>query len=872
MAGSGSYIVNSNDFRATATTFTFSNANYIKNNASSAFTAQPSCVFNMTSSSSYITNAGTWTDHASTYNMSGQTASLTNSGSGAIMKLRGSNVNMASGGSNAQNISNSATFTADSATTISCNTYASYINNTGTFTAGTSGSSCVISLLQQNTYINNTNIFNLGSTSVIYPSGYTANVTNQSSGTFTLMSDANGSAAIGALSSTATCTGTFNVQRYFQGSTAYSGRWIGRNYRLISSPVNTGIQVNSNYVYGLNYIVGSTAGQTTAASSTTNAFVTGATGGSTSAGNPTLYLYRENIAPSNTTYTSGNFRGLTNITSASALVTSDGGTSTIPVGNGVFFFFRGNATNFTSRTTAPYIAPENVTFTQTGLINQQSVTVKDWYTPTSSNIGYSTATANIAVRGYNLVGNPYPCSIDWNTSYSGSGITRTNVNPTIYVFNPVTSQYNTYLTTSATGGIATGTASNIIASGQGFFVQANATGASLVFTEAAKSAPSQPAGTSLLLAKRFNNSVVPATAAEQSLRLKLSLDSLNNDDIYIGFNATSSANYNMQEDALFLSGTNAPEGLSSASDDGRALSINFLPLPKQKPEVIKLTVAAKKSALYTFEKAALTGIPDIYEIWLMDSFKKDSLNLKHNDTYAFDVNTSDTTTFGRNRFSLVIRQNPALGVHLLSFTAAKAASGALIKWETENEANYTNFTVQRSTDGGATFLPLGSYLSNYLSNYNYADNDPAAPSDKYRLMLTDLNGTITYSSVVTLSYGNQNNVANSISVYPNPAGSVVNLSFKTPVNTSGTLLSTYALNSGSNAALSSAASVNTGSITAAGYTIKITSMTGAVLKTATSATASWQANVSAFMPGTYIIQVVNSKDNTLVGRSTFVKL
>ena len=56
------------------------------------------------------------------------------------------------------------------------------------------------------------------------------------------------------------------------------------------------------------------------------------------------------------------------------------------------------------------------------------------------------------------------------------------------------------------------------------------------------------------------------------------------------------------------------------------------------------------------------------------------------------------------------------------------------------------------------------------------------------------------------------------------------------------------------------------------YEIKIFNINGAVLKEATSSSASWQTNVSALSPGTYIIEVTNNSDNTLVGKSTFIKL
>ncbi|WP_096356460.1 T9SS type A sorting domain-containing protein [Mucilaginibacter gotjawali] len=62
-----------------------------------------------------------------------------------------------------------------------------------------------------------------------------------------------------------------------------------------------------------------------------------------------------------------------------------------------------------------------------------------------------------------------------------------------------------------------------------------------------------------------------------------------------------------------------------------------------------------------------------------------------------------------------------------------------------------------------------------------------------------------------------------------------------------------------------------GSISQA-YDIKIISTAGALIKTTTTTSASWQDNVSNLTPGTYIIQVVNNKDKSLVGKSTFVKM
>jgi len=858
IAGTPAFITYGGKFAATSCTFEIPSGGYIKSTStSSAFTAQ-ACTFSMTGSggAAYFYNNGTFVDHASTYNMSGQGVYLQNAAS-SIMKLRGTTVNFsASAGNNNQNITNAGTLTIDSLSAVNESSYTSYISNSGTCHLGTSGSQCIVTLSGQNANVTNTGTCDLASTSIIYPTGIYANVTN-TSGTFTLRSDASGTAAIGALNSTAGnlayCSGTFNQERFFQGSTTYDNvkkRWIERNYRIISSPLYGPNQVNSNNVYGLNYIVGATAGLTTTANSATNAFITGCTGGSTSAGNPSTYLYRESYTPSNATFTSGNYLGITNITNSSttgSISTSDGGTYSIPAGNGVFFFFRGAASNWSTRTSAPYIAPENVTLTSTGAINQQSITVKDWYNSGSTSLGYTGVgtTGNFAVRGFNMVGNPYPCTIDWCTAYSGSGITRTNINPTIWEYNPVTNQFDTFLATSSSGGIANGSASRYIMSGQGFFVQVSGTGTNLLtFTEAAKAATQQSTGTNLLMSTQ-----APVASVSQVFKLRLLIDSLNYDDIAFNFNSSASSKYNWNEDAAYMAGNSAPEGLASFSDDSVKLSINSLPLPNLAPRMIRLRVEAAVTGTYTFKKMALDAIPKIYQLWLMDKAKNDSLDIRNNSTYVFDVDVNDTTTYGNNRFQLVIRQDPALMIHLLNFTGTKIKGGSQVVWKTENEENYTYFTVERSTDGGVTYNVIGSVPSAALGTYSFLDKSPAQTANMYRLKIVDLNGTASYSNIVTIMYGNNTNslVKTGLVIYPNPAKSNLSLNIAPGFSTA----------------------VAVGGVS---YNVEISNILGSVVTKTTINQQTWQTDVSSWLPGTYVIQVVNGTDNSVVGKGTFIKL
>ena len=662
---------------------------------------------------------------------------------------------------------------------------------------------------------------------------------------FTLKSLPAQTAGVAAIPTGSSITGNVTAERYLDGGAGY------RSYRLLSSPVNNAT-VNSNNVFSLNYIQ-------------TSMYLTGSAGGGfDKTGNPTLYLYREDLTPSNVTYTSGNFLGISAINNSPAYnyYVNGGGTPyNLPAGQGYLCFFRGNkaATTVAAETTVGYV-PTPVTMSTTGPLNQGAVTIHGWYTPTAATLAYTMAGGNAAVRGFNMVGNPYASSIDWSkfsATNAAAAIYGPNVAPAIYEFDPLTKNYATY---NAVTGITTGNGGKIIASGQGFFVQALTTSAALTFNEAAKSA-TQVTGSSLLLALRQNKNLNQSAEAYGSyMRLKLETDTVNYSDMVIGFNPNSKTSYNPMEDSKYMSAMGgSKQGVAAMSSDSVKTAAKWLPYPKNSSQVVKLSVTAAANGLYTFKRTDFKAIPDLYEVWLMDKYRKDSLDIKHNTNYAFDVNLADTNTYGDNRFSIVIRENPALALHLLSFTAAKLTSGAQVKWIVENEANYTNFTVERSTNG-LTFTALGGYLSSSMGTYSYTDAQPAKPADYYRLKMDDVNGNTTYSQIVTLSYGNQAAIAGNISIYPNPSNGVINLAI-----TGQTVPTNQPLQT-------------TGSTTAAGstgqqvYGIKIVSMTGAVLKQTTSSSPNWQSDVSGYMPGTYIIQVVNSKDNSMVGKGTFVKL
>jgi hypothetical protein len=676
-------------------------------------------------------------------------------------------------------------------------------------------------------------------------------VVGPSPAALTLKSTALLTASVAAIPGGSSITGTVNVERYITGGTGYRG------YRLMSSPVYAGA-VSSNNVYSINYLQ-------------TSIYLTGnAGGGFDKTGNPTLYLYREDKTPVSNTFTGSNFWGISAINNVPNYnyYMNGGSTSTnIPVGNGLWVFFRGNrgAATLAAETVSSYTSAPTVTLNAYGTLNAGQIIVHNWYTPNSAYIGYTgvgTGT-NYAVRGFNLVGNPYASSIDWelfNTTTSTSGIFGVNIGTTIYEYNPATNSYGTY----QQGGASTNNGSRTIVSGEGFFVLANNTNPQLMFNESAK-VSTQNTGLNLFMATKADVALVTNNHPDQHLRLQLSLDSIHTDDIYVGFNDQASNNYVFNEDAPYKPGT-GKVSLTSISSDNISLAINKLTLPKSQT-TIKLSVGTSANGAYKLNMTEIKGIPELFEIWLMDNYKKDSLDIRHNKTYIFDV-IADTNSYGSNRFKLVIRQNKSLAVHLLNFTAAKVTDGAQLVWKTENEQNYTNFTIERSTDNETTFNVLGGFSSNALGTYSLVDKRPAA-LNKYRLKMEDLNGTISYSEVVILMYSNSSKdiVNNNISVYPNPATSFINLTINP--NTVSLTSNLSALQTpGTSPGIVSKTATASSSV----YGIKIINISGSVVITATSSSANWRANVSNFSPGTYIIQVVNNDNNNLVGKSTFIKL
>lgn len=130
-------------------------------------------------------------------------------------------------------------------------------------------------------------------------------------------------------------------------------------------------------------------------------------------------------------------------------------------------------------------------------------------------------------------------------------------------------------------------------------------------------------------------------------------DSINSDGILINFDPAASVAYVPGEDAPALQGF-GPVSLQSLSSDNIPLSINALPLT-EKGQTIGLKVWAKTDGVYKLALADINSVPNSFQIWLKDSYKKDSLDIRQYNSYTFNIHPADTASFGAHRFQLVIR-------------------------------------------------------------------------------------------------------------------------------------------------------------------------------------------------------------------------
>jgi hypothetical protein len=295
-------------------------------------------------------------------------------------------------------------------------------------------------------------------------------------------------------------------------------------------------------------------------------------------------------------------------------------------GMGMCVFIRGDRN--TPEPFNQFATPNNATLDYKGTLNSGTITLPLSYTNSSS-----------GGDGYNLIGNPYASAIDWQAA---SGWTKTRIQNKIWIYNPATGSYGTYDASLQTG---TNGCTRYIASGQGFFVKATAANPSISFTENVKvsNAPSN----------FFRNAATP-----NLFRMTLVKDSLNSDEaLFYLDNSVKKDDSDESDAAKFF---NDDMNFYSKASNGRNLAINAWPLPLGS-DTIALSVFSfdgtdRATGMYSFRLTEMETLDDTLEVYLLDTYRGQTINLKQNNTYSFEIN-NDALSAGNDRFKLVFKGN-----------------------------------------------------------------------------------------------------------------------------------------------------------------------------------------------------------------------
>ena len=140
-----------------------------------------------------------------------------------------------------------------------------------------------------------------------------------------------------------------------------------------------------------------------------------------------------------------------------------------------------------------------------------------------------------------------------------------------------------------------------------------------------------------------------------------------------------------------------------------------------------------------------------------------------NQTISQVLSSGNCALFSSNFKKVTV--TTALPVELLYLQATPVNTAVQVTWQTASEINNKGFQIERLNALGNNWDILGFVQAqNKASSYTFTDNTPLNIS-YYRLRQIDIDGSETYSKIVSVSMES----SNTLRVYPNPVADVLTL-------------------------------------------------------------------------------------------------
>ena len=416
-------------------------------------------------------------------------------------------------------------------------------------------------------------------------------------GNLTLLSNSLGTARLLELPAGASVTGNVTVQRFIPGSS-------GRRYRYLAAPFVSGPTIANSWQQQI-HITGAGSGGTICPTLTANSNGFDATMSNAAS----MFTFNETGATN--TNTPGN-NGGTLYLNAWVSVANTNSTS-LNWGTGYKIFIRGDRSQGCNLLNGTNPAPNDVTLSGTGPIKTGTA---------SFPITYSASNG----EGWNLVGNPYPCPINWDAA----GWTRTNVDNMVWIFRPAGNHFSTW-----NGALGQGAnfGSNIIESGNAFFVKANGSSPALIATEAVKTG---------------NSPVTPLFKTNiKTLRMTLVKPGELTDELVVAMSPEAQDGLDAMDSEKM---TNPNLNVYALDINGKDNAINTIKAA-QAETVVPVGISSTYTGIHKFSFKGETEF-NAYDVLLEDKYLGVIQLVNDNPSYQFEV-TSNPATFGENRFRLM---------------------------------------------------------------------------------------------------------------------------------------------------------------------------------------------------------------------------
>jgi PKD repeat protein len=250
--------------------------------------------------------------------------------------------------------------------------------------------------------------------------------------------------------------------------------------------------------------------------------------------------------------------------------------------------------------------------------------------------------------GWNMVANPYPSTIDWDSPQW----VRTGTDNVLQTWNPALAQYSSYV-----GGVGVNGGTRYVASSQAFWIHAIAAAPTSTITEAVKSAvdatfmhTTQQTNVSNLLSITLTGSM----GADQSI---------------VRFDAMASDTFDINYDAYKLASMDSTMPyLSSVMDSVTDLAINTLPSLNANV-IVPLHVTVGLNGNYTFRRDSISDLPHSTCVMLEDLLTGTITQFTQHATYTCYI--ADTTSAVR----FLLHFGPSLTIGDIASSCGNSSDG-----------------------------------------------------------------------------------------------------------------------------------------------------------------------------------------------------